>query len=164
MSQSLSQGWSTWNWVIVVGLFLMISGQSGLATANNLGYAHWSLDQAQALPEANPEVPLTTRATVSGKVTFERRWTIVPMIMCQPQSLPCVKSHPYWVLTVTQDGVKYQLDTVYALGNENAPEAMNVNGALIRQGSQVSLEGRIQLISQGFAVISDLNRVDITMD
>ena len=116
--------------------------------------------------------PVSTIGKVKGKATFERRATIVPLddgsqgqnglMMCE--STFCSKSEPYWVLIVTQDKVKYELEEMFNLGSETPPESVLVSGSIIRPGTRITLEGRIQLVTPGYATIRDIRRIDVEMD
>ena len=116
--------------------------------------------------------PVSTIGKVKGKVTFERRATIVPLddgsqgqnglMMCE--NTFCSKSEPYWVVIVTQDKVKYEVEEMFNLGSETPPESVLVSGSIIRPGTRITLEGRIQLVTPGYATIRDIRRIDVEMD
>jgi hypothetical protein len=160
---SRSHAISKWNWIAVLALYLLFCAPSGLATLSSTFQSEWA---HSSFSEAAAESDITTIATVKGTAAIERRSTVVPLLACEEEmdSVPCLKSHPYWVLTLVQDGVKYQLDTIYAMGKEERPDYVDVSGAIIRPGSEILLEGQIQLISPGFALIRDLKRIDLVMD
>lgn len=104
---------------------------------------------------------------VQGKVSFEKRSTIVPlndpMSICSDNQ-PCVKPRPYWTVVVSSRKSRFELDQTFALGSERAPEAIEVSGLVIRQGSQVAVEGRVQHVTPNYAIVSDVRSVELVLD
>lgn len=131
---------SIWNWTVFAGVYLIMSAPAGLA-----------LEQSR-----------DDYGSVRGKVAFEPRSTIVPMMICEQKI--CPKSRPWWAMVIYQDGIQYEMDEQFAIGSETAPESMEIVGAVIRPGSTIVVEGRIEVIVAGYAIISDVRRIDLAMD
>jgi hypothetical protein len=98
-------------------------------------------------------------AEVRGKAIFEQRKTVVPMIVCEGED--CPKPKPYWVLVVKRDNIKYELDRVFALGSLEAPDAVDIVGVSVPDGSDVVLEGSVRLVGKSYGIISDVQRVAV---
>ena len=148
-------------------IFSVVTGFVLASSLSSSGFARSTSFEDDAVVQ-----DVSTIGKVKGKVSFERRATIVPLgdvqggqesqMMCE--NAICAKSEPYWVLVILQDKVKYELQEMFNLGSESPPESVLVSGAIIRPGTQITLEGRIQLIAPGYATIRDIRRIDVEMD
>lgn len=99
---------------------------------------------------------------VTGEVSFERRATIVPFRLCESE--PCARSTVYWSVIVHSQGVDYELDQTFNSGEENPPEAIELQGVVLRPGTRVAMDGKVELVARGYAILMDLKKVDIVMD
>ncbi|MEK6706980.1 MAG: hypothetical protein AABZ06_14475 [Bdellovibrionota bacterium] len=95
--------------------------------------------------------------TVIGKVTFEKRTTIVPLSICE-QGQICPKPQIYWSVMVHSNGVRYEIDEVFGLGNFKAPEYVELTGVVIKPGCQVALVGRVEPITKDYVIVSDIKQ------
>lgn len=105
---------------------------------------------------------VATSMEVIGKVSFEKRQTIIPLVICEAE--PCLRSEPYWVLILEQDEKRFELGAIFAKGSDNAPESIELLGVLIRPGARIQLEGWVSLLSEKYAVITHPKRVSVLMD
>lgn len=108
--------------------------------------------------------PLSTEdtATVEGSVHFERRSTVVPFAVCE--SRECPKSQTYWSMVINSQGLKYELDEIFALGKEKAPESIEVSGLVIRPGSRVAVQGTVSYINNNYGIVSNVKTIAVIMD
>jgi len=97
--------------------------------------------------------------TVTGKATFEKRSTIVPMTYCENQD--CPTSQSYWVLMLDENGYKYELEQMFAVDVEAAPESLEVLGTVIRPGALVEIEARINSLTENYAMMSDVRQASL---
>lgn len=111
-----------------------------------------------AQAQGNPGEGL--QQTIQGKVQFERRMTWVPMAICENEH-SCVKSEPYWSMVIQQGNIRYEIDEVFALGNPFCPDALELSGVKIRPGARVSLEGRVEALTQEYHVVSKIEKISV---
>jgi hypothetical protein len=111
------------------------------------------------------ELPLGLETKVVGNAHFERRYTFVPMhsdILCR--GMPCPKSEPYWALVLDNDGVQYEMDHKFNLGEHVSPELIEVLGTVIRPGSRVMLDGQVEPLAENHNIVSHVTRATLVMD
>ncbi|MCM2321773.1 MAG: hypothetical protein NDJ90_00755 [Oligoflexia bacterium] len=104
---------------------------------------------------------------VQGKVSFLRRTTLVPMAVNPAVSIqticddgrPCVEPQVYWSMVVRTLNKSYELNEAFAMGSTKEPQEIEFFGATIRPGSQVAVEGRIETVSEDYAIVTDVKKV-----
>lgn len=101
-----------------------------------------------------------THVTVQGKVSFERRATVVPLTVCD-NGRPCYESKPYWSMLIASETGKFELDQAFALGSHNEPDAVEMAGVTIRPGFQVEVEGRVERITRDYAIVSEVKNINV---
>jgi hypothetical protein len=129
-----------WNKVAVVLVGLCLTGGSSSAASR------------ESLPVLS----------ILGKVSIEARSTVVPLGLCEGGN--CPQPEKYWSMVVTQDDVQYELDEMFAKGSEKQPETIEVMGTLIRQGTQLMLEAKVNQISEKYAIVSEVQKINLVMD
>jgi len=108
-------------------------------------------------------LPVAAQADlISGQATFEKRNTVVPMYICEAE--PCAVSKPYWSLVIRGENARYELNHMFSLGNTRAPQTVSLSGAMIRPGAKVEVEGRVDLIGQDYAIVSDIRRATVLQE
>lgn len=100
------------------------------------------------------------KVTVKGPVKFERRATVVPQMVCVDGE-PCFKSKPYWVVSLSQDGVRYEMSQSFHLGSESPPESVEISGVRVREGSHVRVTADIEAISTDYAIVTDVIDIEV---
>jgi hypothetical protein len=99
---------------------------------------------------------------VTGNVLFEKRATVVPMLVCETKI--CPKSEPYWVLVVADGLMKYEVGQIFEKGSEVQPEAIELAGVVIRPGSRISIDGRVESVCENYAIVNDIQGASLLMD
>jgi hypothetical protein len=100
---------------------------------------------------------------IEGRVSFERRQTVIPMSICQfPES--CPHSQTYWSLVVEADTGKFELDEPFAVGNEQAPAKVELSGLIVSEGARVVLEGKVESVCDDFGIISEIKSLAVISD
>lgn len=112
--------------------------------------------------------PTAQADVVRGKVTFERRYTIVPMV-CTRNG--CRKSEPYWSLVISGEPTirdsspgTYEVDRVFALGSEHEPDKLEVAGVMLSPGARVQVKGSVEKVSDQYSILSNVSEVKLLMD
>ncbi|MCM2278795.1 MAG: hypothetical protein NDJ89_12035 [Oligoflexia bacterium] len=93
-----------------------------------------------------------------GKVAFVRRTTIVPMLVCE-DNRPCVEPRTYWSLVIQAPETSYEVNATFAMGSAKQPSEVEFFGTRIRPGAQVAVEGRIETISDDYAIVTEVQKV-----
>jgi hypothetical protein len=111
------------------------------------------LQAASALP-ALASAPSTAprQAKIQGTVEFVQRKGIAPMTMA---------SMNYWSVIVHGSGMDYELPTVLGIDSGSRPDLASIRGAHVRPGDEVSVEGKVNPIRKGFAVVSEVSNIEI---
>jgi hypothetical protein len=99
---------------------------------------------------------------ISGVAHFERHHTVIPLTYCN--AVDCIRAKPYWAMVVQAGSSRYELNQVFNEGSERAPEAVRVGSVVIRPGSRVVVQGHVDVITRDYAVISDIQKIDVVMD
>lgn len=100
--------------------------------------------------------------TLNGKAGFEKRMTLIPLLVCNGSE--CPESKPYWTLVLLDEGIKYELDQPFLSETASPPEFIEINGVTVRQGARLLLTGKAQYISPTYALITDVHQVEVTGD
>jgi hypothetical protein len=108
-----------------------------------------------AIARAETSAELTR---VTGTVGFERRFTIVPLAICE-KGTPCPESKPYWVLTVKGGGMLYEVDQTFSEGSIVAPASVEFQSVILQPGDRISLEGQVRELTRGLAQITQVRSV-----
>lgn len=118
-----------------------------------------------ALGMAIPAHGAEVFSRVQGKVLLEKRTTIVPLVdgveataICRPVA-PCSHPSTYWSFVVLDGMTKYELVHPFASGQANRPEFVEINGVAIRPGSEVEVEGTVEVLSPTYGVISEVTNI-----
>ena len=98
-------------------------------------------------------------SSVVGTVSFERRATIIPLVVCKHR--PCPTSKVYWSLVVQQNGVRYELAQPFAVGSTTVPEYIEILDTLINPGSKVQLDAYVEPICSDFSIMKDIQHIAI---
>lgn len=116
----------------------------------------WALSIAQA------HSPNFAFSEIIGKVHFKAKKTITPMAMCGLEG--CPTSEKYWVLWVEAENGNFEIDEIFALGSETAPESIEIAGIPIRPGSQIGFTGDVYQVSDDYALVSEIENLTLLMD
>lgn len=101
--------------------------------------------------------------TAEGVAHFEKRYTFVPYDICQGIK-QCPQSQPYWALVLqAQDGVKYEVDQVFDQGDDRAPDLVHLDGKLVRDGSQLKVEGNVEFSAPDYYILGEVHGVNLIM-
>jgi hypothetical protein len=76
----------------------------------------------------------------------------------------CIPAKSYWALTVQGGGIRYELNRFFAEGSNIAPESVEMDGVVIRPGSYISMQARVQVASRGYVLVSDPHNISAQMD
>jgi hypothetical protein len=90
--------------------------------------------------------------SIQGTVEFVQRQGIAPGTL---------KPMNYWSVVVQDHGVRYELSHVFGVESGARPESTTLDGAVIHPGDSVALKGSINKISKDFALVSDVDGVDL---
>ncbi len=102
---------------------------------------------------------------VTGRVSFERRLTVVPLSRAFCLSpLKCGEQGIYWVMTIEDSDRKYVLEQPFAIGQDDQPEFVELSGVLLRQGTRVNILGHAVLSSDMTAILKQIDRLTLVMD
>lgn len=102
------------------------------------------------------------RVMIGGTIKFEQRHTLVPMQYCETGG--CAQSQEYWALVVHGREMRYELNSMFAVGSSTAPSFVEVNGLKIHSNSEVQMDAKLDAFEQDFAVISDIRDVNTVDD
>ncbi|MGZ3696811.1 MAG: hypothetical protein ACXWPM_12640 [Bdellovibrionota bacterium] len=123
----------------------------------------WSLVAvAMGSSQAARSEEMGTHGQVLGRARFEKRTSLVPYSVCHYRN--CESSHVYWSLVLENEVMRYELSEPFAIGNETAPEAVNLNQVVVRPGSILRIDGTIEEVGRGFAILSEVSEVRLVMD
>ncbi len=103
-----------------------------------------------------------SRQTVTGKVSYEPRYTRVMDQVCEGS--PCKKSQMYWSLVIQSGGAQYLLDEKLNLGKTRAPSVMELGGVQVSPGSVVQLDGDVVDYGVRLYSIQKVHRVELLTD
>jgi hypothetical protein len=110
--------------------------------------------------------------TVRGTVRFEKRNTIVPMgdnLIAEALDMSvsfcdgdgCPRPSAYWAVIVDDGRRQYEMHQAFAVGAKRAPMFIQINGVMLRPGSEIALEGSIESISESYGIISDVKSISV---
>lgn len=91
-------------------------------------------------------------AHIQGTVEFVQRKGVAPMTMA---------SMNYWSVIVHGNGMDYELPTVLGIDSGSRPELASIRGKHIRAGDEVTMDGSVNQIRKGFALLSDVRNIEI---
>ena len=100
------------------------------------------------------------KATIRGKIRFERRFTRVSA--GDPLGEP--RSQEYWTLVIHTKEDLYLLNQQFNLGSPYAPEAVEVAGVTLRPGSEVELDAVIVKGAPQLFLVLNVERITLVMD
>lgn len=117
-------------------------------------------------------IEASSLTTVRGTVRFEKRNTVVPMAngliadaldmtasFCDGDN--CPRSNPYWAVIVDDGHRQYEMHQPFALGAKRAPMFVQIGGVILRPGTEISLEGSIESISESYGIIADVKSISV---
>jgi hypothetical protein len=108
----------------------------------------------------NPVQPYAA-VHVQGKVSLERRDTIVPYY-CTVNG--CQHSVPYWVLVLRDRAHSYELNQPFNRGSADAPQSVDVNGVPISTGEEIALDANASLAVADWVFLDDVRNVVVIHD
>lgn len=100
--------------------------------------------------------------SIQGVASFERRSTVVSLDYCEGDS--CVTPKVYWALMIQSGHSKYQLNQIFAEGSVDAPEHVELGSVIIRPGTHLSLEARVDVVTRDYVILSSPRKINFIMD
>ncbi|MGK5082387.1 hypothetical protein WDW37_03700 [Bdellovibrionota bacterium FG-1] len=105
---------------------------------------------------------------IRGTASFEARQTVIPLVYCdddaKDNAFVCPHTQTYWALNIESGGVHYEVDQVFAKGSMAAPQFVELQSVMVRSGARLLVEGRVNALSRGYGILSDLRKVELVMD
>jgi hypothetical protein len=122
---------------------------------------------------SEPTVEASAMATVRGKVSFQRRNTVVPFsegFIGETLNLAaesfcngfgCPQSSPYWAVIVDDGTRRYEFHEAFALGASRAPQFVEIRGVAVHPGAEIAVVGSVEPVSPTYGIISEVRNVSL---
>jgi hypothetical protein len=102
-------------------------------------------------------------STITGNAVFEQHHTLLPLAICD-DGQACAQTRSYWMLVIQSGHSRYEINQPFGKGSEVAPDSFVLNEIVVRQGSRLRMDAKVDVVSRDYAILSDVRNVNVIMD